>query len=133
MGESKNCWMGDRNSTDTDQMLQSANSDVGLQFLFRPVCPNTKGTYSSLLQQGSSKAQHTSECQTFIFPILIFKKFYIIMTQQAKPRFQLAIIIQWAKYAAYLLTWLQIRRFFSTRNCRYFLYFFSKTYVMGTH
>ena len=35
----KDCWMSD--IVDPDQMLHSAMSDVGLHYLFWPVCPNT--------------------------------------------------------------------------------------------
>ena len=37
---SKNCQMS-ANSIDTDQMLQTAASDLGFHCLHRPVCPNT--------------------------------------------------------------------------------------------
>ena len=33
------------NSVDPDQMLPAAASDLGLHYLLRPVCPNTKGDY----------------------------------------------------------------------------------------
>ena len=40
-------------SVDPDLMSHSAGSDLGLQCLLRPVCPNTSGYYGNLLYQFS--------------------------------------------------------------------------------
>ena len=42
------------NSVDTDQTPHSAASDLGLHYLLRPICLNTKGKYGSLIYTTSS-------------------------------------------------------------------------------